>query len=262
VLGALLRSCSPAEIVAAVSAGSDPRAALPAAGRGIPGLARAFERWRARLGQIPPPAGRAAWERDGMRLLCPGEPEWPTRLDDLGDARPVMLWVRGRTDLRFACLQSVSVASPSRRTSCRARAGFAVMRGALDGSGRRGGPGRSWCSRAMPSRVGVISLEGRSVAHPQISGGAPQISRGCARLIDPLGPIPACSSAERWHSTVMKRGKGSSWLAVAQGRTAWALTGRRAVVPDEKTAGSSLRPISPAARRYVRNRQAYRSCPE
>ena len=108
-LGALLRSCSPDEIVAAVSAGSGPRPALPAAGRGIPGLARAFERWRARLGQIPPPAGRAAWERDGMRLLCPGEPEWPTRLDDLGDARPVILWVRGRADLRFACLQSVSV---------------------------------------------------------------------------------------------------------------------------------------------------------
>ena len=108
VLGVLLRSCSPAEIVAAVS-GSDPRAVLPAAGRGIPGLARAFERWRARLGQIPPSARWAAWERDGMRLLCPGEPEWPTQLDDLGDARPVILWARGRADLRFACLQSVSV---------------------------------------------------------------------------------------------------------------------------------------------------------
>ena len=109
VLGALLRSCSPAEIVAAVSSGSDPGAALPAAGRGIPGLARAFERWRARLGQIPPAARRTAWERDGMRLLCPGEPEWPTQLDDLGDARPVILWACGRADLRFACLRSVSV---------------------------------------------------------------------------------------------------------------------------------------------------------
>ena len=109
VLGALLRSCSPADIVAAVSAGSGPRAALPAAVHGVPGLARAFERWRARLGQVPPPARRAAWERDGMRLLCPGDPEWPARLDDLGDARPVILWVRGRVDLRFACLQSVSM---------------------------------------------------------------------------------------------------------------------------------------------------------
>jgi hypothetical protein len=88
-LGALLRSCGPGEIVAAVSAGSDPRAALPAAGRGVPGLARAFERWRARLGQIPPPARRAAWERDGMRLLCPGEPEWPTRLVRRTRGRPV-----------------------------------------------------------------------------------------------------------------------------------------------------------------------------
>jgi DNA processing protein len=108
-LGTLLRSCDPAEIVAAVSSGRDPRAALPAAGRGIGGLARAFERWRARLGQIPSAARLAAWERDGVRLLCPGEPEWPTQLDELGDARPVVLWARGSADLRFACLRSVSV---------------------------------------------------------------------------------------------------------------------------------------------------------
>jgi hypothetical protein len=50
-----------------------------------------------------------------MRLLCPGEPEWPTRLDDLGDAWPVVLWVGGRVDLRFACLQSVSVVGARRR---------------------------------------------------------------------------------------------------------------------------------------------------
>jgi DNA processing protein len=108
-LGTLLRACSPGEIAAAVSSGREPRAALPAAGHGIAGLERAFARWRARLGQLPSPEQLAGWQRDGMRLVCPGEPEWPTRLDDLGDARPLMLWAQGSADLRFACLRSVSV---------------------------------------------------------------------------------------------------------------------------------------------------------
>jgi DNA processing protein len=108
-LGALLRSCGPADIVAAVSSGSDPDAALPAAGRGVPGLSRAIGRWRARLGEVPTSARLDIWERGGLRLVCPGEPEWPTQLDDLGDARPVVLWLRGAVDLRYACLRSVAV---------------------------------------------------------------------------------------------------------------------------------------------------------
>lgn len=108
-LGALLRVCTPAEIVAAVSSEREPGAVLPAAGRGIAGVARAFARWRARLGQLPSPERLAGWQRDGMRLVSPGESEWPTRLDDLGDARPLMLWAQGSADLRFACLRSVSV---------------------------------------------------------------------------------------------------------------------------------------------------------
>jgi DNA recombination-mediator protein A len=108
-LGALLKSCRPGEILDAVLSGKEPRAALPAAVGGVPGLARAFGRWRARAGRIPSSARLEAWERRGMRLVCPGDPEWPTQLDVLGDARPLVLWVQGSADLRFACLRSVSV---------------------------------------------------------------------------------------------------------------------------------------------------------
>lgn len=45
----------------------------------------------------------------GGRFLCPGDPEWPGQLDDLGEARPVGLWVRGRPDLRIWALRSVAV---------------------------------------------------------------------------------------------------------------------------------------------------------
>uniref|UniRef100_A0AAU3I5U2 DNA-processing protein DprA n=1 Tax=Streptomyces sp. NBC_01393 TaxID=2903851 RepID=A0AAU3I5U2_9ACTN len=61
-------------------------------------------------------AARAAPERDlalargaGVRFVCPGESEWPAQLDDLGDARPVGLWVRGPAGLRLWALRSVAV---------------------------------------------------------------------------------------------------------------------------------------------------------
>jgi DNA processing protein len=45
----------------------------------------------------------------GGRLVCPGDEEWPSQLDDLGDARPVGLWVRGRPNLRLWALRSVAL---------------------------------------------------------------------------------------------------------------------------------------------------------
>ena len=69
---------------------------LSAAGSEVPGIGRAFGRWQARLGQVPSGSKLASWQRSGMRLVCPGEPEWPTQLDDLGDARPVVPRSPGR----------------------------------------------------------------------------------------------------------------------------------------------------------------------
>jgi DNA processing protein len=109
VLGALLECASPAEIVAAVSAPGDVRLTLPAIGESTRSLARAVARWRARLDQVPSTAQLATWHQDGVRMVCPGESEWPSQLDDLGSARPIVLWLRGQADLRYACLRSVSI---------------------------------------------------------------------------------------------------------------------------------------------------------
>jgi len=39
----------------------------------------------------------------------PGDAEWPSQLDDLGDTRPLLLWLRGTADLRLACVKSVAI---------------------------------------------------------------------------------------------------------------------------------------------------------
>jgi DNA processing protein len=147
VMGALLRTCAPAEIVAALIQG---RAPVPAAGPtgavgpdldrrqgldgdrlqgldwdglpgldrvrlpgldrdGLRGLDRALARWAGRLGEAPTESDLGDGRRAGIRLVCPGDPEWPSQLEVLGDASPWGLWVRGSGDLRYACLRSVSV---------------------------------------------------------------------------------------------------------------------------------------------------------
>jgi len=70
---------------------------------------RAIERWRVRLPELPSPADVVAFGRSGIRLVCPGDPEWPSQLADLGDAQPYALWLRGSADLRFSCLRSVAI---------------------------------------------------------------------------------------------------------------------------------------------------------
>jgi DNA processing protein len=105
-LGSLLNDCGPAEAFSAICDGHPP----PMAGSArIPGLGRAIERWAARLDRVPTDSKLAAWERAGIRVLIPGDPEWPPQVDVLDAARPLVLWLRGHADLRFACLRSVSV---------------------------------------------------------------------------------------------------------------------------------------------------------
>jgi DNA processing protein len=110
-LGALLGICEPEEVLAAIKADM-----LPATGPGCgdspasrAALERALGRWRVRLPALPSDADIAGACRDGIRLVCPGDPEWPSGLDQLGQARPYGLWLRGNTDLAFSCQRSVSM---------------------------------------------------------------------------------------------------------------------------------------------------------
>jgi len=65
--------------------------------------------WRARLDDADPEADLEICARLDGRMICPGDPEWPTTLDDLGDRRPYALWLRGRADLRHRCLHAVAI---------------------------------------------------------------------------------------------------------------------------------------------------------
>ncbi|MER7919668.1 MULTISPECIES: DNA-processing protein DprA [unclassified Streptomyces] len=80
-------------------------------GAALPGVGKV--RW---AGLVARAARAAEPERDlararaaGARFVAPGNPEWPRQLDDLADARPLGLWVRGGPSLRIWALRSVAV---------------------------------------------------------------------------------------------------------------------------------------------------------
>lgn len=68
-----------------------------------------WEGLRARAAKARPERDLGVARDAGVRFVCPGEAEWPVQLDDLGDARPVGLWVRGQPSLRIWALRSVAV---------------------------------------------------------------------------------------------------------------------------------------------------------
>ncbi|MFE7765699.1 DNA-processing protein DprA [Streptomyces sp. NPDC057438] len=82
------------------------------AGGGRPLPDASEKRWaglRVRSGRADPEGDLATARERGVRFLVPGDTEWPGQLDDLGDARPVGLWVRGRANARMWALRSVAV---------------------------------------------------------------------------------------------------------------------------------------------------------
>jgi DNA processing protein len=118
-LGALLAICEPAELLAAIQADRLPKISeiseISEVSRAA--LGRALGRWRVRLPKLAASGGIADACRDGIRVICPGDAEWPGALDQLGPARPYALWLRGSADLGFACSRSVSMVGSRAATS-------------------------------------------------------------------------------------------------------------------------------------------------
>ncbi|MFF5448365.1 DNA-processing protein DprA [Streptomyces sp. NPDC012888] len=82
----------------------------PAGDRGLDGVGpERLDGYRRRAAAADPAADLVLIREAGGRFVGPGSVEWPSQLDDLGDARPVGLWVRGGPDLRVWALRSVAL---------------------------------------------------------------------------------------------------------------------------------------------------------
>ena len=82
-----------------------PVAALVLAASGVD---EAAQRFLPRLEVLDVERDLEVGAKFAARVVCPGDPEWPHGLDDLG-APPYCLWVRGPADLAAACHRSAAV---------------------------------------------------------------------------------------------------------------------------------------------------------
>lgn len=104
----LLQVLSPAELVASIRSGSSPTRVTGVPG-GLPAAGATLSHCRGQLHRVPADAGLAGFQQRGARLVCPGDPDWPVQLEDLGTGRPYALWVRGAADLRSCCQRAVAI---------------------------------------------------------------------------------------------------------------------------------------------------------
>ncbi|MGP3972497.1 DNA-processing protein DprA [Streptomyces sp. 8N114] len=147
-----------------------------ACGTGPPLTGAGERRWaglRLRAAHARPQADLDAIAASGGRFVCPGDAEWPCQLDDLGDARPFGLWVRGTPVLRLWALRSVAVVGARACTEYGAHCatvlgaelaerGWTVVSGAaygIDAAAHRG------ALAARGPTVGVLAC-GADVAYP------------------------------------------------------------------------------------------------
>jgi DNA protecting protein DprA len=114
-LADLLQEYEPDEVLAAIRTG-----ALPASYCDDNPARRALRRWQLRLPALPDDNTIAAACRNGIRIACPGDLEWPAGLEDLGPSRPYALWLRGSGDLQEVSARSITV------TGSRAASGYGV----------------------------------------------------------------------------------------------------------------------------------------
>ncbi|MFF4104862.1 DNA-processing protein DprA [Streptomyces sp. NPDC001903] len=166
--------------------------------RAATGLAGVTEQrlagYRRRAALADPRRDLAAAARSGCRFICPGSPQWPTQLDDLGDARPVGLWLRGRPDLRTWALRSVALVGARACTpygahmaqtlaAGLAERGWVVVSGAaygVDGAAHRG-------ALASGGATAAVLACGVDVAYPR--GHAELLGRIAAQGLV-LGELP------------------------------------------------------------------------
>ncbi|MGV9268751.1 DNA-processing protein DprA [Kitasatospora sp. NPDC003701] len=201
VLGRWLTQLAAVDVVRAIRDGTVPD---------HPGLdADRLAAYRARLAGVDPVADLERVRSAGGRFIIPGDTEWPSQLDDLGDGRPLGLWVVGTGSLRLLALRSVAVVGARACTAYGAHVagelsaqlaerGWVVVSGAaygIDASAHRGALAVGGMS------IGVLAC-GVDVAYPR---GNAQLIRRIASQGLLLSELPPGEHPNRFRFVLRNR---------------------------------------------------------
>ena len=144
-------------------------------------LTKGLARWAVRLPDCDPRRDLVHLDRLGGALLVPGDPRWPSALDDLGAEAPFCLWVRGEPDLGAVLARSVAVVGSRAATSYGERVAFDLADG-LTAEGLCVVSGGAYGIDAAAHR-GAVARGGRTLV--VLAGGVDRAyPAGNARLLD------------------------------------------------------------------------------
>jgi DNA processing protein len=193
MLGSLLQVLPPGEVLAMISSGIIPARAADALDPGAAaGLRPALARLRARLARLNATDMLARHAAAGIRLICPGDPDWPTRLDDLGAGRPYGLWARGTTDLQACLARPAAVVGARAATAYGIHVGGQIAAG-LSHAGWTIVSGAAYGIDAAAHRA-ALAADGLTVAvlacGPDVA--YPAAHRGLLETIAASGAIVSC----------------------------------------------------------------------
>lgn len=134
--------------------------ARPPSSLGADDLARGRQRWRPRLVDVRHPLVVA--RHVNARLIVPGDPEWPERLDDLGAHAPLALWVRGAVAVLGSAQPAVAVVG-ARAATAYGQHAAAEIAGDLAAGGVDVVSGAAFGIDATAHRA-ALAVDGRSFA--------------------------------------------------------------------------------------------------
>jgi len=98
-----------------------------------------------------------------VRLICPGDQDWPIQLEDLGAAQPYALWEGGTAGLRSCCQRAVAIVGSRATTAYDAHVATQIA-ASLSGQGWTIVSGAAYGSDAAAHHGALVAAGGTTVA--------------------------------------------------------------------------------------------------
>ena len=252
----LAREAGPDELLAALDGDVPAQTADPGAGTPRARAVRALERWRGRLGGIDLDAVLEDAARRRLRILVPGDAEWPEVLDDLQESAPHCLWVQGPGRLEQLTGPRTAALVGSRASTPYGEDVAGSLAAAFADSGGTVVSGGAYGIDAAAHRGALAARDGATLA--VLAGGLDRLyPRGNTPLLERIrenhllvSEAPVGTSPTRWRFLARNRLIAALSRAVVVVEAAWrsgALSTARLADELSRPVGAVPGPVTSAA---------------